>query len=353
MLDPPPLVRGAQPSASGKQKGHSRPTSNNWALKTPQGRKIGSSLKDIEARQPPWWPGDIGNNQSKASGEWNDWSPVDPGRELRVGKPCVLLAVQPNLVFLPGEKNPVVALDYRSAKNLMSGQRADTAGITTYADLGPQDLKPVVLNTGPSVKRMLRKERTGKKMTATSELLDAKRDPGFINQEIDNMAVPIIFRLQGKCGVTVGLGMTDSKAPDKSTAKFVQGIQNSLSQEITRGHISLGAKLTSVREHRFCLPVKEAAATALAQAWVHGESTRPRTSTPSRGEAQSSGGSGVGGVWREGGEVHCRPSSARDDVTAHTPAGVEGAYVWWMRVCDCTVCECERNSQTVSQQHQY
>jgi len=323
MPDPPPLVGGPQTSAWGKPQGHGRPATNNWALKTPQGRKMGSSLKDIEARQAPWWPGDIGNNQSKPSGVWNDRSPVHPGRELRVGKPGVLLAVKPNLVFLPGEKKPVVALDYRSAKNLMSGQRADTAGITTYADLGPQVFKPVVPYTGPTVEIMLPK----KKKTGTSELLDAKRDPGFLNQEIDNMAVPIIFRLQGKCGVTAGLGMTDSKAPDKSTAEFVRGIQNSLSQEITRGHISLGAKLTTVREHRFCLPVKEAAATALAQAWVHGGSTQPHTSTPMRREALNSGGSGGGGVGREGGKVHGRPSSARDTINAHTPAGVQGACV--------------------------
>jgi len=326
MPTPPPVVPTAKTSAWGKPTvGHGRPTNNNWALKSPQGRKMGSSLKDIEARQAPWWPGDIGNNQSKASGIWSDRSPVAPGTELRVGKPGVLLAVQPNLVFLPGGKKPVVALDYRSARSMLSGQRADTAGITTYSDLGPQDVKPELPHTGPTVKRLLRKERTGKKMSGLSEVLESKRDPGFVNQAIDNMAVPVVFRLQGKCGVSAGLGITDSKAPDKSTADAMMDIQTSLAREITRGHMVLGAKLTTVRENRFCLPVKEAAATTLAQAWVHGRSTQPHT--PTRREAPASGGSG-GAVGRKAGKLQGRPSSAREPISADTPAGVQGLCVF-------------------------
>ena len=48
------------------------------------------------------------------------------------------MASQPNLVYIPGAKKSSVALDYRDAAEILSGQRKDTIGITTYSDLGPQ-----------------------------------------------------------------------------------------------------------------------------------------------------------------------------------------------------------------------
>lgn len=259
-----------------------RPTNNMWALKTPQGRKMGSSLAVIQSRQAPWWPGDVGGQKKEPSGVWSEVSPVIPGHALRLGKPGVSLPGAPNVTVIPGQKTISLTLEMRDAKEILSGQRKNTVGITSYSDLGPQvpklQTKTLLEAPPPPVQRMLRYERTGKKMKGLSEMLELKRDPGFFNQVVNNLEPPVWARLQGKCGVRVGLGFTDARALDPSTSQVLGQIQEVLAQEIKKGHTQPSAKLTLILENRFCPAVQEAAATILAKAWVP---------LPHRGDGQS------------------------------------------------------------------
>jgi hypothetical protein len=139
-----------------------------------------------------------------------------------------------------------------------------------------------VASSSPPTKRILIKERTGKRMEGLSELLEAKTDPGFVNQIIDNMATPVQMALQGKCGVCVGLGFTDARAPPASSARSMRLVSEAVQREIERGHTVPGANLTTITEKRFCLPVKAAAAEYIAQVGSAGRN-RARAAGRARG----------------------------------------------------------------------
>jgi len=58
------------------------------------------------------------------------------------------------------------------------------------------------------IKRMLRVEKTGRRMGNFSEIQELKKDPGFWNEVVNNMELPLWARMQGKCGVRVGLSVS-------------------------------------------------------------------------------------------------------------------------------------------------
>jgi len=58
------------------------------------------------------------------------------------------------------------------------------------------------------IKRMLRVEKTGRRMGNFSGIQEAKKDPGIWNEVVNNMELPLWARMQGKCGVRVGLSVS-------------------------------------------------------------------------------------------------------------------------------------------------
>ena len=129
------------------------------------------------------------------------WSPG--GQETSGGGESKASRVWGNKVCLCGaEVQPLLFNRYPRQLLLIPTPQVD---VTKYADLGPrkpiQDLDPAV---APEPEPVPRRVRTSKKMTGLSELLATKTEPGFVNELVDHMAMPISFRLQGKCGVRTG-----------------------------------------------------------------------------------------------------------------------------------------------------
>jgi len=61
---------------------------------------MGASLAVIEARQAPWWPGDLGGGVSKASGDWSDKSPVPGGAGVVTRHKIIYAAKRPCIALL-------------------------------------------------------------------------------------------------------------------------------------------------------------------------------------------------------------------------------------------------------------